>query len=97
VSPRRRSKKRSGRNRQSQQPIEFWKAVPDLGPIEPVVPARDPSAVVRSLGSPPLTGQGATADRHLVLVIDKAAKLATALAAAEGLLDTSTEDDLDTT
>lgn len=84
MSPRRR-KKRSNRNRQS-QPIEFWKAVPDLGPVEPVVPARDPSAVVRSLGSPPLTGQAGIADRHLVLAIDKAAKMATALAAADGLL-----------
>jgi hypothetical protein len=91
VSPRRR-KKRSNRNRQA-QPIEFWRSMPDLGPVEPVVPARDPSAVVRSLGSPPLTGQAGIADRHLVLAIDKAAKMATALAAADGLLADSSRDD----
>ena len=86
MSPRRRSKKRSGRNRQSQQPLEFWKATAELGPVEPVVPARDPGAVVRSLGNPPLTGQAATAEPYLTAAIDKAAKMATALAAAEGLL-----------
>ena len=92
MSPRRRSKKRSARNRQSQQPLEFWKAMPDLGPVEPVVPARDPSAVVRSLGTPPLTGQAATAEPYLAAAIDKAAKMATALAAAEGLLAQADDD-----
>lgn len=86
MSPRRRSKKRSGRNRQGPQPIEFWKAVPDLGPIEAVRPARDPGAVVRSLGSPPLTGQAGVSDHYLDAAVRKAAQMATALAAAENLL-----------
>jgi hypothetical protein len=41
---------------------------------------------VRSLGDPPLAGQGAVAEHYLGAVLDRAAALATALAAAAGLL-----------
>jgi hypothetical protein len=87
MSPRRRSKKRSGRNRTGQQPLEFWKTVPDIEPPEPIVASADPTAVLRSLGNPPLTGQGENASRHLVLAITRAAQVATqGLAAPNGLL-----------
>lgn len=87
MSPRRRSKKRSGRNRSGQQPIEFWRAVPELEPPAPITPAADPTALLRSLGTPPLAGQGENASRHLVLAVTRAAQVATqGLAAPNGLL-----------
>ena len=42
--------------------------------------------VLRSLGDPPLAGQGAVAEHYMGAVVDRAAGLATALAAAAGLL-----------
>jgi hypothetical protein len=93
VSPRRRSKKRAGRARQSQQPLEFWRVLPDPEPPVPITPAKDPTAVLRSLGNPPLTGQGENATRHLVLAVTRAAQVATeGLAKPNGLLsDTADE------
>lgn len=93
MSPRRRSKKRSGRSRSAPQPLEFWKAAPDLGPLEPITVAQDPTAMLRSLGHPPLAGLGQEATRHLALAVNKAAQMAVALAATTPLLDLSTEDD----
>lgn len=93
MSPRRRSKKRSSRNRQGQQPIEFWRSVPELGDIEPIRPSPDPTAVIRSLGTPPLTGQAAVADHYLAAAVERSAQMATALAAAAGLLGDDEPDD----
>ncbi len=92
MSPRRRSKKRSGRNRQGQQPIEFWRSVPELGSVEPIRPSPDPTAVIRSLGTPPLTGQTAVADHYLAAAVERSAQMATALAAAAGLLGHESDD-----
>lgn len=94
MSPRRRSKKRSGRSRSAPQPLEFWKAAPDLGPPEPIALTHDPTAVLRSLGNPPLTGQGENATRYLALAVNKAAQMATALAATTPLLVTDDDHDL---
>ena len=93
MSPRRRSKKRSNRNRSGQQPLEFWKAVPEPSAPRPIVPTADPTAVLRSLGNPPLTGQGENATRHLVLAVTRAAQVATqGLAAPNGLLAPSDDE-----
>ena len=46
----------------------------------------DPTALLRSLGDPPLQGQGAVAEHYLAAVVERAAGLATALAATAGLL-----------
>jgi hypothetical protein len=51
-----------------------------------VVPPSDATAMLRSLGDPPLPGQGAVAEHYLAVVVERAAGLATALAAAAGLL-----------
>lgn len=51
-------------------------------------PAPDPGAMHRSLGNPPLAVSPATARRHLDAVYEEAVRAATALAAANGLLDT---------
>jgi hypothetical protein len=58
---------------------------------DPVVPADDPTAMLRSLGPPPLAGQS-DADRYLAAVVEKAAALATALAAQADLLPPEGED-----
>ena len=65
--------------------VDFWRAVPDRGCPPPIAPAADPTALLRSLGKPPLPGQ-AGADHHMAKVIERASVLATALAAATGLL-----------
>jgi len=56
-------------------------------------PTSDPAAVVRSLGPPPLAMDAAVVDRHLTAVYEEAVRAATALAAANGLLED--EEDLD--
>ncbi len=66
--------------------MDLWRPVPELAAPEPIRPAGDPGVVLRSLGDVPLQGQGAVAEHHLVAVVERAAGLATALAAAAGLL-----------
>ena len=92
MSPRRRGRKKSGRRSQGPQPLELWRAHPEPPPVELVAPTHDPGAVIRSLGTPPLTGQAAVADQYLELAARKSAATATALAKAAGLLS---EDDRD--
>jgi hypothetical protein len=58
---------------------------------EPIRPTPDPGAVARSLGNPPLAVGAATARRHLDAVYEEAVRAATALAAANGLLDESAD------
>lgn len=75
------------RNRQapSRRPADFWRAVPAPPLPPPIVPAVDPTAMLRSLGPPPLSGQS-DADRYMAAVVNKAAVLAGALAAQADLL-----------
>jgi hypothetical protein len=81
-----RSKRRRNNRKQSPKPIDLWRPVPPLAPPEPITPAGDPTALVRSLGDPPLPGSGAGAEIAIAAVVDRAAGLATALAATGGLL-----------
>ena len=92
--PSRRNNQRS-RNRRPKpvKPIELWRPVPQLPPPAPIVPADDPTAVLRSLGDPPLPGQGAVAGHYLAAVVERAAGLATALAATAGLLGQPDDED----
>lgn len=69
-----------------QRPVDMWQPVPALPDPSPIVPTSDPRVMLRSLGDPPLAGQGAVAEHYMGAVIDRAAALATALAAAAGLL-----------
>jgi hypothetical protein len=57
-----------------------------LDPPEPITPAADPTALIDSLGAPPLRGHSSIAEHHLAAVIERAAAVATALAASAGLL-----------
>lgn len=75
--------------------LDIWRPVPHLPEPEPVRPASDPTALLRSLGDPPLPGQGAVAEHYLAAVVERAAGLATALAASAGLLSMPGTDDDD--
>lgn len=84
-SKRRRSKKNKG--------FDVWRAGSSLPDPEPIVPLRDPTALLRSLGDPPLQGQSQVAQHYLGAVVERAAGLATALAAAAGLLASPSDTD----
>ena len=75
--------RRSGRPAEASPP-DFWKAAPNPGLPGQITPATDPTALLRSLGRPPLDQTGA--DRYLAAVAERAAGLATALAAVSGIL-----------
>jgi hypothetical protein len=82
---------RSSGGRRRPGGADFW-GRPTEGPPSDrkVRPTIDPGAVVRSLGDPPLGPNPATAAHHLTAIYEEAVRAATALAAANGLL----EDDL---
>lgn len=89
------SKRKQARRRRSPaaRSAELWKPVAPIDEIAPISPAPDPAALVRSLGEPPLQGQGVIAEHYLAAVVEQAAGLATALAAASGLLAVASPDD----
>ena len=67
---------------------DFWGRPTDGPPTDRKVrPTIDPGAVVRSLGDPPLGPNPATAAHHLTAIYEEAVRAATALAAANGLLE----------
>ena len=68
--------------------VEFWGRQPtdDDLEVDDIVPALDPSAMVRSLGAVPLPSREHVAGHYFVSVYEKSAGLATALAAAADLL-----------
>ena len=80
---------RRRRSRKQGPPVDgFWGRGEDWpAPAVPIVPTRDPAAIPRSLGDPPLSSNPAAAQHHLSVVYEEAVKTATALAAANGLLD----------
>jgi hypothetical protein len=85
----------SGRRRQRnrrRKSIEFWQDLPEDDTSIIVIPAADPTAAIRSLGTPPLPGQITVADHFLAAVVQRAAGLATALAAVSNILQTPPED-----
>jgi hypothetical protein len=64
----------------------FWgRAENDTDPVK-LRPTGDPAAMVRSLGPPPLPLDPGLVERHLTAVYEEAVRAATALAAANGLL-----------
>jgi hypothetical protein len=87
-----RSRRRRNNRKQNVKPVDLWRPVPPLAPPAPITPAGDPTALVRSLGDPPLPGQGPAAELAIAAVVDRAAGLATALAATGGLLAKPDED-----
>ena len=91
-----RGKGRAGRRGQGRspkpRPTDLWAAVPALPDAEAIEPAQDPTALLRSLGEPPLPGHGTVAQHYLTAVVERAAALAAALAASAGLLADPDED-----
>ena len=85
-------RRRSGAKKGGAAGGDLWRAVPAVPAPAPIVPAARPSALIRSLGDPPLQGQGAVAEHYLAAVVERAAGLAAALAAAGGLLGSASED-----
>ena len=75
---------RRGRGREPQGG-DFWRLMPEPPPPDAIVPADDPTALLRSLGPPPLGGQSTVGDHYLIAVVERAARLANALAAAAQL------------
>jgi hypothetical protein len=67
-------------------PARFWGTTEDFEPVEPVVPADDPSAMVSSLGPPPLGIHSEAGAHYLAAAYAKASSIAVALSAAAGLL-----------
>jgi len=93
MSPARRQNKSD--RRRGAKPVDLWRAVPDPPEPDDIAPAVDPTALLRSLGDPPLHGQRATAGHYLAAVVERAAGLATALAAAADLLAPENGNDAD--
>ena len=89
------SRRKQGRRRggNKPKPVDLWRPVPQLPDPEPIRPTHDPGMLLRSLGSPPLQGQGAQAEHAFELVVRRSAALATALAATAGLLATEEADE----
>jgi len=89
-------KRNSSRSRKSKrkQQQNFWGDVALAEREEPpVYITGDPAAVVRSLGSPPLSGHETVAEHYFDAVYERSVGLASALAAAADLL----EEELDAT
>jgi hypothetical protein len=80
---RRRGRRRSGTGARAN---DLWRSTPPIDEVHPIIPAKDPAAVLRSLGTPPLQGHGALVDYYLATVVERASGVAAALAATAGLL-----------
>jgi hypothetical protein len=97
VSPRRRRRgpSRTNRARQTASQRDFWGVDLALDEALPIVrPCDDPTAMIRSLGPPPLPGRETVAEHYFAVVYDKTAAVARALAAANGVLQLE-DDELD--
>ena len=92
AQPRKRSSQRKRGGGQKAKPVDLWRPVPPVPDTEPIQPAVDPTALLRSIGPPPLRGRSDMAEAYLLAVTERAAGLATALAAAAGLLATPDTD-----
>lgn len=81
------SQSKQSRRRRGKKPkaVDLWKPVPPLDPPAPIVMASEPTAVIESLGDPPLKGQGDLAKRYIYLVVSEAAKSTEGLAVLAGL------------
>jgi hypothetical protein len=91
VSSRRKSQGRR-RGASKLKAVDLWHPVPQLPDPEPIAAATDPTMVFRSLGDPPLHGQGAQAGHEVSKVLVRASHLAEALAAASGLHESARQE-----
>jgi hypothetical protein len=84
ATPRRRT---SQRRRPAAKPAvaDLWKEPRPLPEIQPIASSFDPTALIRSLGDPPLAG-GSDVVLHLATVVERTASIAAAIALSAGLL-----------
>ena len=83
-TPPRRGSQR-GRATSTRAATHIWHRPATLPDLEPVSPVSDATALLRSLGDPPLTGTTDIAF-HFAIVIERTAALAAALALSADLL-----------
>jgi hypothetical protein len=96
VASRKRNNKARGGRARKPSARDFWGVDrDDEEPPDLIRPSEDPTAMIRSLGPPPLPSRETVAEHYFVAVYEKATALATALAAASDLLDTGHEDDVE--
>lgn len=83
------NRRRKGPRKKKVDPRVFWGDPEQLAELggERATITTNPSAVVQSLGRPPLSGQQNAAEHYFVAVYDRAVNLAAALAAAGGLIE----------
>jgi hypothetical protein len=96
MSPARRrsSSSRSSNARRKASRRDFWNGTDAAADAVALIRTlEDPSAMIRSLGPPPLPGRENIAEQYFALAYDKAARRAVALAAASGLIDLSEPDE----
>jgi hypothetical protein len=92
MSPAGKRRGRGRRPRPGSRTVDFWEDAAAPAEVAPIVPAGDPTALLRSLGSPPFQGRAAIAEYYLESVARRAAGVATALAATAGLLEEDSSD-----
>lgn len=83
----RRGRGRSGAAATAKNAGDFWGDVEKLPDLDDVSLTTDPSAVVRSLGRPPLAGQEGLSEHYFRAVYDQTVVLAGVLATAGDLID----------
>ncbi|MEI6496604.1 MAG: hypothetical protein WCO88_08020 [Actinomycetota bacterium] len=82
-----RKRTNSGQNRGADtQAFDMWRPPPPLPEPRPITIATDPSLMIRSIGDPPFGPKSVLAGHYLAALIDRAAGLATAIAASADLL-----------
>ena len=92
AAPRRRRTNRSSSVAKPRKPVDIWRPAPELPEATPIVPVTEPTAMIRSLGDPPLPDGSVVAGHYVAAVVERAATLATALAASAGLLNDEDDD-----
>ena len=86
--PAARDRRPSGARTQQETTLGFWGDPSQLpAPAPHIRITEDPSAVVRSLGPPPLAGLETIAEHYFSVVYDRAVTLAVALAVAGELVE----------
>ena len=82
----RRNQSRGRRSHNKNRKPDMWRSVPLPAAPDPIKPATEPTALIESLGPPPLRNHSAPAEHYLRAVVERAALVATALAASADLL-----------
>jgi hypothetical protein len=86
TAPRRNQRSRRRPRPKGDKVQDLWREVPTPEDPEAITPAAEPTALLDSLGSPPLRGQSSAAEHYLASVVERAAAVATALAASADVL-----------